>query len=100
MVFRRTRARRTDCRSESLEQRLLLTTMPDWTHLSQRIRGFGGTQRRETNRQASLILDVDKDGLNDFVIAERTQTPSVVLYKRESSGGWTKHIIEKHTTGH
>ncbi|NTV31000.1 hypothetical protein HGA91_03425 [candidate division WWE3 bacterium] len=42
---------------------------------------------------ASLILDVDHDGDNDFIIAERTQTPAVVWYRRDSTG-WTKLPIE------
>ena len=30
---------------------------------------------------ASLVLDVDQDGVTDFVITERTKTPSVVWYR-------------------
>jgi len=40
-----------------------------------------------------LILDIDKDGINDFVIGERTRTPSVVWYKYNGRG-WDKHIID------
>lgn len=42
---------------------------------------------------ASLVLDVDGDGLNDFVIAERTKAPAVVWYKRTATG-WVRHILE------
>jgi hypothetical protein len=42
----------------------------------------------------ALVLDVDKDGLNDFVIgARRNPGPSLVWYRREASG-WTRRVIE------
>ncbi|MEJ2701518.1 MAG: DUF1080 domain-containing protein [Sedimentisphaerales bacterium] len=40
-----------------------------------------------------LILDIDKDGVNDFVVGERTQTPSVVWYKYNGSG-WDNFVID------
>ena len=40
-----------------------------------------------------LILDIDKDGINDFVIGERTRTPSVVWYKYNGKG-WDKFVID------
>lgn len=39
-----------------------------------------------------LLFDVDKDGLLDMVVGERTQTPSVVWYKR-TANNWTKRTI-------
>ena len=43
---------------------------------------------------ASLILDIDKDGVDDFVITERTRETSVVWYKF-NGGEWDKYVIEK-----
>ena len=40
-----------------------------------------------------LILDIDKDGVNDFVVGERTQAPSVVWYKYNGKG-WDKFVID------
>ena len=40
-----------------------------------------------------LILDIDKDGVDDFVIGERTRTPSVVWYKYNGKG-WDKFVID------
>jgi len=40
-----------------------------------------------------LVLDVDKDGIDDFVIGERTQAPSVVWYKYNGKG-WDKFVID------
>lgn len=40
-----------------------------------------------------LILDIDKDGIDDFVVGERTQTPSVVWYKYNGKA-WDKFVID------
>ncbi|HEC03588.1 MAG TPA: VCBS repeat-containing protein, partial [Phycisphaerales bacterium] len=40
-----------------------------------------------------MVLDIDKDGVEDFVVGERTQTPSVVWYKYNGRG-WDKHVID------
>lgn len=42
---------------------------------------------------ASLVLDVDQDGVTDFVITERTKTPSVVWY-RYNGKGFDRFVIE------
>jgi len=42
---------------------------------------------------SALILDINKDGLNDFVITERKAAPSVLWYERHSDG-WTKYVID------
>ena len=53
-----------------------------------------------------LVLDIDKDGIDDFVIGERTQAPSVVWYKYNGKArlprvyggqGWDKFIIDNTT---
>jgi len=40
-----------------------------------------------------LVLDIDKDGINDFVVGERTQTPSVVWYKYNGKT-WDRFVID------
>jgi hypothetical protein len=40
-----------------------------------------------------LIFDIDKDGIDDFVIGERTRTPSVVWYKYNGKS-WDKFVID------
>lgn len=42
---------------------------------------------------ASLILDIDKDGDNDFVIASRKGTKAIVWYRRSNSG-WDQYLID------
>ncbi len=40
-----------------------------------------------------VVLDIDGDGADDFVIGERTQAPSVVWY-RLTKKGWERHVID------
>ena len=40
-----------------------------------------------------LVLDIDKDGIEDFVVGERTRTPSVVWYKYNGKV-WDKFVID------
>lgn len=40
-----------------------------------------------------ISLDVDNDGTDDFIIGERTQTPSLVWYKFNGQG-WDRFIID------
>jgi hypothetical protein len=49
---------------------------------------FPGTQQT-----ASLVADLDKNGLNDFVITDRSASPSMVWYRR-SSAGWSRYVLE------
>ncbi|MBN1421202.1 MAG: VCBS repeat-containing protein [Planctomycetes bacterium] len=42
---------------------------------------------------ACIVLDVDGDGTDDFVVAERTKTPSVVWYKYNGTG-WDRRTID------
>lgn len=47
-----------------------------------------------TQQTATLILDIDKDGLDDFVIGVREEGPALTWYKR-TTDGWTRHLIDK-----
>lgn len=40
-----------------------------------------------------VVCDIDKDGVDDFVVGERTRAPSVVWYKF-SGKGWKKYVID------
>ena len=66
-----------------------------WTHLSSK-NGDIADPGIATEQTASLILDVDRDGLNDFIIGSRDQGPSLVWFKRDSVG-WNKYLIENDT---
>ncbi len=47
-----------------------------------------------TQQTASLILDVDNDGINDFVVACRQSAPALVWYQRTPKG-WQRRVLEK-----
>ncbi|NLD72923.1 MAG: VCBS repeat-containing protein, partial [Chloroflexi bacterium] len=72
---------------------LAQSTGAGWTHLSTEAGDLplpGGAYQQTT----TLILDIDRDGLNDFVIGMRTEpAPSVVWYRRHASG-WTRYLID------
>jgi len=62
-----------------------------WTHLSSTSGNLpvpGPSQQT-----AALILDVDRDGINDFVIGCRHSGPAMTWFQRTASG-WTKYVIE------
>src|SRR3990167_9115701 len=59
-----------------------------WTHLSSTT---GQIPQPDVGRQvATLILDIDKDGVNDFVVASYEK----MAWFRRSDEGWTRYAIE------
>src|SRR5690606_4278349 len=64
----------------------------NWEHLSS-VDGDLPVPNEGNQQTASLVMDVDKDGINDFIITERTKAPSVVWYRRNDSG-WDRYVIE------
>lgn len=48
---------------------------------------------RGDQQTCCVALDVDNDGIDDFVVGERTQTPSVVWYKYNGKG-WDRFVID------
>ncbi len=67
-------------------------TSPGWKHYSVKNGDLqppnGGTQQT-----SATVFDIDGDGVNDFVITERTAAPAVVWYKRTATG-WERRVIE------
>jgi hypothetical protein len=48
----------------------------------------------EGEQQTCCVLaDIDNDGIQDFVVGERTHAPSVVWYKYNGKG-WDRHVID------
>jgi hypothetical protein len=68
------------------------TVHAGWRHLSSRT---GDLEAPSDGRQqtASAVFDADGDGINDFVITERTEAPSVLLYLRRADG-WRRSVLE------
>ncbi len=63
-----------------------------WKHLSTKT-GELAPPNTGTEQTSATVFDIDKDGVNDFVITERTTAPSVVWYRR-GANGWTRYVIE------
>jgi len=64
-----------------------------WKHLST-VNDDLPVPNSGNQQTATAILDVDKDGINDFIITERTQAPSVLWYRR-TADGWTRYVVDK-----
>lgn len=65
----------------------------EWKHYST-AKGKIPLPWKSTQQTASLVLDIDNDGINDFVLGCRQQAPVLVWYQR-SGKEWKKYIIEK-----
>jgi hypothetical protein len=63
-----------------------------WKHLSTKT-GDLPIPNAGAQQTASLVLDIDKDGVNDFVITERSEAPAAVWYRRGKQA-WTRYAIE------
>ncbi len=61
-------------------------------HLST-VNGDLPTPNAGKEQTSSIVCDIDRDGINDFIITERTKAPSVVWYRR-ASNGWTKYVVD------
>jgi hypothetical protein len=66
---------------------------PGWTQLSSKA-GDLPVPGTSTQQTACLVLDLDKDGLNDIVIASRSAGARIVWYQRHV-GGWSLYPIDR-----
>ena len=66
--------------------------LPDWIHLSSKGGDLPapGTSVQQT---ACLVLDIDKDGLNDIVVGSRNPGARLVWYRRQAQG-WSVYPID------
>jgi hypothetical protein len=64
----------------------------NWVHLSSTAAEIPkpGASQEQT---ATLVLDVNKDGLLDFVVGARKASPALTWFKRNSTG-WQRYIID------
>jgi FG-GAP-like repeat len=66
---------------------------PTWTHLSSKDGDLPepGLSKQQTG---CLVLDIDKDGLNDIVVTSRAAGASMVWYRRGKTG-WAIYAIDR-----
>ena len=64
-----------------------------WTHLSSK-NGDLPVPGSTTQQTGSLVADLDRDGINDFVLSFRKVAPALVWY-RHTAKGWDRYVIEK-----
>src|SRR6476660_4992632 len=64
-----------------------------WQHLSS-VNGDLPKPWNSTQQTSALIVDLDKDGVNDFVLSCREEAPVLVWY-RHSTKGWQRYVLEK-----
>lgn len=63
-----------------------------WKHLSSK-NGDIAVPNEGNQQTATALYDVNKDGINDFFITERTTAAAVVCYIK-SDTGWDRYIVE------
>jgi len=63
-----------------------------WKHLTS-LNGDIDVPNASNQQTATALFDVNKDGVNDFFITERTAAPSVLCYLKMDAG-WDRYIID------
>jgi hypothetical protein len=66
--------------------------VPSWRHLTSR-EGDLPVPNGGKEQTTAVIFDVDGDGVNDFVLGERTAAPGVVWMRRTATG-WEKYLVD------
>jgi len=64
----------------------------NWTKLSSK-KGDLPSPGPSVQQTGAMVGDLDKDGVNDFVITARESGPAILWYRR-NSGGWSKYVVE------
>lgn len=63
-----------------------------WKHLSSS-KGQLPAPGKSHQQTGAVIFDVDKDGVNDFILSFREQPPALVWYRRRKEG-WDRYVID------
>lgn len=64
----------------------------NWKHFST-TRGDLEVPNPGNQQTSSLIIDVDGNGINEFIITERTSAPAVVMYKLNGER-WERYVVD------
>src|SRR4051794_18631429 len=66
---------------------------PTWKHLSSKS-GDLPIPGPSTQQTGAVVADLDRDGVNDFVLSFRQKAPALVWYRR-TKAGWDRYVIDK-----
>ena len=64
----------------------------NWQHISTENNNIEVPNGSE-QQTSCVVFDIDKDGINDFIITEREKAPSVVWYKKVGEK-WDRYVLE------
>lgn len=73
---------------------ILISTAQKWEHISSEDSAIP-LSWKTTQQTASLILDIDNDGIDEFVMCGRGQTSSIIYFKFDRAIGWREFVVEK-----
>jgi hypothetical protein len=65
---------------------------PNWVHLSSAT-GDLPVPGSSSQQTGALVADLDRDGVNDFVLSFRQVAPALVWYRRTATG-WDRWVLE------
>jgi len=82
---------------EPLEPHVLLSASVEWVHLSSALADLPAPAGN-SGQTAAQVLDIDKDGRDDFVVTLRSVSDSILWYRRDA-GGWTQFLIGEGVSG-
>ncbi len=77
----------------SLREASASPDIPTWNHLTT-VAGDLPSPGGSDDQTAALILDIDKDGLNDFVIGTRGNPGPALMWYRRQANGWQRYMID------
>ncbi|QGY44371.1 hypothetical protein GM418_12100 [Maribellus comscasis] len=64
----------------------------EWKHYSSE-NGDLEVPNGSEQQTSCAVFDIDKDGINDFIVTERVQAPAVVWYKKNGEK-WDRYILD------
>jgi sugar phosphate isomerase/epimerase len=70
------------------------TKAQKWEHISSED-GIIPLSWKNTKQTASLIFDIDNDGIDEFVMCGRGQTPAIIYLQFDRAIGWREFVVEK-----
>lgn len=73
---------------------IIITKAQKWEHISSED-GTIPLSWKTTQQTASLAVDIDKDGIDEFVICGRGAAPAIIYFKYDRAIGWREFVVEK-----